>query len=51
MPKPKKSHPATGAMAPEQVRRIQELRRSSAASPVQRRRPRGAERRAAIREG
>jgi hypothetical protein len=35
---------------PEQVKAVQELRRSSAASPVTRKKPRKAERREAIRE-
>ena len=36
--------------AQERIRRVQELRRSSAASPVKRGLPRGADRRRAIRE-
>jgi hypothetical protein len=49
--KPKGRRPVATAMRPEQVRRIQELRRSSAASPQAKRQTRSASKRRAITSG
>lgn len=49
--KPKGRKPVATAMPPEQVRRIQELRRSSAASPQAKRPTRSASKRQAIASG